>query len=572
MKNAPLRIIIFIIFVFTYPSSLLAVTEQRTALVIGNSTYSSGPLKNPVNDAADMAANLKKMGFNVTLKTNSSKREMGKAIDEFGKQLKGRDAGLFFYAGHAVQINGVNFLVPVDAKINEESDIEYEAIDAGRVLSTMHNAKSKVNIVILDACRDNPYANKFRSSSRGLAIITKAPMGTIISYSTSPGDVALDGRDRNSPYTSSLIKFINEPGLTVEKVFKKTRQKIINETEGKQVPWELSSLRGDFFFIPRHEDRLGHLAGASAVRQKELQQLRKLEDDANTANQREAEEIAKKEAELAALDKQIAEMKARLGTSAASKDDSLDQVFALAEQKEKQGKQLEALRQQREAEEQKRQQEIEHFKQEALEKRIKQVKADLAKYKRVASSQYARDMKDDAWKAMVANYPEAKQVKTGDVDSFLIALKLTQPDQKEMGRFITYDNGTVLDTKTNLMWAVKDSDRSIDWASAETYCKNYRGGGYTDWRMPRQNELAGLYDKSIKSKQTRAIRHYFAHKPHLYGLIVLNRQWVWASETRGSEAAIFDFINGIRIWDRQSIDQFCGALPVRTYKQEFRKR
>jgi len=434
----------------------------------------------------------------------------------------------------------------------------------------MHNAKSKVNIVILDACRDNPYARSFRSITRGLAIISKAPMGTIISYSTSPGDVALDGKGRNSPYTSSLIQYMNEPGSTIEQVFKNTRQKLIKETDGKQIPWELSSLQGDFFFISNHQDRLGNLIGASATRQIELERLRKAEQNATEAKKREQAEIKKKEMELANLDREIAEMKVRLGTSAANQDDSLDQVFALAEQKEKQGKQLEALRQQREAEEQKRQQEIEHFKQAALEKRIKQVKADLAKYKRVASSQYARDMKDDAWKAMVANYPEAKQVKTGDVDSFLIALKLMQTDQKETGRFITYDNGTVLDTKNNLMWATTDNGRSIDWESAKTYCKNYRVGGYTDWRMPSQNELAGLYDKSVKSKLAREIWP-FSRKVHLFNLIVLNRQWVWASEASGSGAAIFDFISGSRFWDRQSIT-CCGVLPVRAYKQKFQKR
>ena len=235
---------IFLVFILLPSTPFLhAATEQRTALVIGNSNYTSGPLKNPANDAVDMSNTLEKLGFNVILKTNATKREMGKAVEDF-------DVGLFYYAGHGVQVNGVNYLIPVGVKINEETDVEYEAIDAGRILATMRNAKSRINIVILDACRDNPYARSFRSATRGLAIIANAPMGTIISYSTSPGDVALDGKGRNSPYTSSLLKYIKEPGLTIEQVFKHVRQQIDTETGGKQVPWELSSMKGEFYFNP----------------------------------------------------------------------------------------------------------------------------------------------------------------------------------------------------------------------------------------------------------------------------------------------------------------------------------
>jgi tetratricopeptide (TPR) repeat protein len=249
MKSFLTRVIILsFLLIFITINPLQAATERRLALVIGNGKYTSSPLRNPVNDATDMADTLRKLGFNVILKINASKREMGKAVEDFEKQLKGQDVGLFYYAGHGVQVNGVNYLIPVSAKINEETDMEYEAIDAGRVLATMHNAKSMVNIVILDACRDNPYVRSFRSATRGLAIISKAPMGTIVSYSTSPGDVALDGKGRNSPYTSSLLQYMRQPGLSIEQVFKNVRQKLNRETSGKQVPWELSSLQGDFYF------------------------------------------------------------------------------------------------------------------------------------------------------------------------------------------------------------------------------------------------------------------------------------------------------------------------------------
>ncbi|HBR22576.1 MAG TPA: hypothetical protein DD713_08460, partial [Nitrospiraceae bacterium] len=249
MTSTLIRIVfsLFLLFLFI-PNSLQAATGQRIALVIGNSNYKAAPLRNPVNDATDMARSLKNLGFKVILKTNVAKRDMGKAVDDFGKRLKGGDVGLFYYAGHGVQVNGVNYLIPVGAIINEETDVEYEGIDAGRILATMYNAKSRINIVILDACRDNPYVRSFRSLTRGLAIISKAPAGTIIAYSTSPGDVAIDGKGRNSPYTSSLLKYMKEPGLTIEDVFKGVRQKLRKETG--QVPWELSSLEWKFYFIP----------------------------------------------------------------------------------------------------------------------------------------------------------------------------------------------------------------------------------------------------------------------------------------------------------------------------------
>ncbi len=220
-------------------------------MVIGNGNYSSSPLSNPVNDATDLAANLEKLNFSVILRKNSSHQEMEEAIREFGEQLKKGGVGLFFYAGHGVQIGGRNYLLPVGVRINKETDVKFRSVDAEIILSEMSNAGNNLNIIILDACRDNPFGRKFRSVSRGLAIISDAPKGTFITYSTSPGHVAADGSGRNSPYTESLIHHMNTPGLPIEEVFKKVRQDISKKTNGQQVPWELSSLEGQFFFNPK---------------------------------------------------------------------------------------------------------------------------------------------------------------------------------------------------------------------------------------------------------------------------------------------------------------------------------
>ncbi len=244
VKIIPFSVLVSLIVFF----SITAGAAQRVALVIGNSQYESAPLANPVNDAADMAAALTRLGFTVILKKNASQESMEEAFEDFGNRLKKGGVGLFFYAGHGIQANGVNYLIPIGARIKKESDLKYRAIDAGRILDEMQNANNGTNIVILDACRDNPFSRSFRSASRGLSIISAAPQGTFITYSTSPGNVAADGKGRNSPYTEALLKHIGTPGLPIEHVFKRVRQDLATQTRGQQVPWELSSLSGDFYF------------------------------------------------------------------------------------------------------------------------------------------------------------------------------------------------------------------------------------------------------------------------------------------------------------------------------------
>lgn len=221
--------------------------SQRLALVIGNSHYNSGPLKNPVNDARGICAALTKLGFEVIYEEDATRRKMDEAVRTFYSKLRQSETGLFYYAGHGMQVKGRNYLIPVDARIETESDVEHESIDVGRVLGKMEDAGNPVNIVILDACRDNPFARGVRSSGSGLARMD-APVGSIVAYATSPESVASDGTGKNGVYTKHLLKQIMIPGLTIEQVFKGVRNGVIDETNNKQVPWESTSLRGDFYF------------------------------------------------------------------------------------------------------------------------------------------------------------------------------------------------------------------------------------------------------------------------------------------------------------------------------------
>lgn len=428
MQNILMRIFpVLMILTLINPSLSPAAPEQRTALVIGNSQYDVGRLKNPVNDAADIASSLQHHGFTVILKKNARQQEMEEAIRNFGRQLKLGGVGLFFYAGHGIQINGRNYLIPIGARIEKETDAKYQAIDAEMVLDEMANAGNPMNIVILDACRDNPLGRSLRSAGRGLAIISDAPQGTFITYSTSPGKTAADGDGRNSPYTAALLKSISEPGLPIEHVFKKVRQRLSKETGNRQIPWELSSLQGDFYFTPRRTNK----------------------------------------------------------------------VVADTEDRE--------------------------------------------------------------------TTPIARPEKPAGKESYDVAMGSKRPsvstanEIRRDGRFIAYDNGTVLDTKTNLMWAAKDNGSDIEWAKAKSYCENFRGGGYTDWRMPKQNELAVLVLPGINVAPpgnclfiTNLIEDIHCH--------------YWASETSGSDKA-FSFNFSARIPQLEH-STFTGnhALPVRDVK------
>src|SRR5262245_60748765 len=220
--------------------------EKRLALVVGNARYQTSPLRNPLNDARAMTETLRANGFQVIVIENASQREMRRAILDFGHRLReGGGVGLFYFAGHGLQVNGRNYLVPVDAQIESESEVEVEAVDVATVLSRMETARNRLNIVILDACRDNPFARSFRSTSRGLASID-APSGTMIAYATAPGRVARDGTGANGLYTGELVKAMATPGIKIEDTFKRVRQSVSAQTRGEQVPWESSSLVGDF--------------------------------------------------------------------------------------------------------------------------------------------------------------------------------------------------------------------------------------------------------------------------------------------------------------------------------------
>jgi hypothetical protein len=225
--------------------------SRRTALVIGNAAYAAGPLQNAGKDATDIAAVLRRLDFEVTLLRDKSLQEMEEAVNAFNLRLRQGGMGLFYFAGHGVQVDGENYLIPVTARIDRQADVRYQALPMGRIMGAMEDANNGLNILILDACRDMPFSRSYRSSQGGLAAPPTAPRGMLIAYATAPGGMAADGAGgENGVYTKHLLQAMTVPGLSIEQVFKQVRYGVVTETEGKQTPWESSSLLGDFAFVP----------------------------------------------------------------------------------------------------------------------------------------------------------------------------------------------------------------------------------------------------------------------------------------------------------------------------------
>lgn len=262
MRNS---LFVLVFFAQTIVAAMVSA-EPRIALVMGNGQYQHvSELDNPVSDSLLMAQSLEASGFEVVLVTDGDQSSMKQAIADFGRKLReaGPDStGLFYYAGHGVQSQGNNYLLPVDGFIRDEADLDLVGVEAEWVLRQLYSARIRTSIVILDACRNNPFEALSGRLKEGLAEM-KAPTGSFISYATAPGNVALDGLGANSPFTEALARNISVPNTPIEAVFKKVRIEVLEKTSGAQTPWDSSSLTGDFFFNVAEEEPSEDLAATS---------------------------------------------------------------------------------------------------------------------------------------------------------------------------------------------------------------------------------------------------------------------------------------------------------------------
>ncbi len=241
-------IIISVLFLLFSSTAIAIENERKVALIIGNGEYSSSPLANSVNDANDIADALQDCGFTIIKRINANRSQMRGAVRLFGREINEGAIGLFYYAGHGMQVSGENFLVPIGAEVASEDEVEDECLKVSSILRKMETAGNRLNIIILDACRNNPFGRSFRSGNMGLAKMD-APTGSILAYATAPGSIAADGSERNGLYTSKLLKYIRKSDLEIGRLFRLVRTEVVKDSGNKQVPWESSSLMGDFYFL-----------------------------------------------------------------------------------------------------------------------------------------------------------------------------------------------------------------------------------------------------------------------------------------------------------------------------------
>ncbi|MFN8254234.1 MAG: caspase family protein [Bacteroidales bacterium] len=239
-------------FIFIFSALLillqLSAQEKRLALVCGNSAYKNGGfLKNPVNDANLMAATLRSLGFDVILKTNSDLKSMQNTLVEFGNRLKGYDVALFYYAGHGIQVDGDNYLIPVDARLEEKSLCQFEALNVDAITKTLVSGNVRLSIIILDACRNNPFKTWMRGYSRGFKPVSNQAAGSIIAFATRENEAASDGPGKYGLYTEKLVQQM-ETAQNITEVFQNTRIEVLKASNNQQCPQEWNMLTGNFYF------------------------------------------------------------------------------------------------------------------------------------------------------------------------------------------------------------------------------------------------------------------------------------------------------------------------------------
>ncbi len=247
-------IVVNLLFICPYN----AVADPRIALVIGNGAYGADPLSDPPNDAQLIDETLRLLNFEVIKSTDVKQKEMKYLIRDFSKRLEENKSsvGLFYYSGHGMQVRGRNYMIPIDAKILEESDVSIWGVGVNEVLSSMYTAQNVMNFIILDACRDNRYEKSFKSARKGLSEMHEKdiPKGSLIAFAAEPHKVALQGSGKYSIFTEALSREMVKPDVPVEKVFKNVRIIVDKETKGRQLPVTENRLLGDFYFMGEAKD------------------------------------------------------------------------------------------------------------------------------------------------------------------------------------------------------------------------------------------------------------------------------------------------------------------------------
>jgi len=387
---------------------------DHIALVIGNAAYSDVPLANPVNDAVDIGKAIASIGFQVTVVSDADKSQMLEAIGSFGDKLAKAKVAMFYYAGHGVQSAGTNWLIPVARRLGEtisrEDEVRLRAVDANEVLIAMERSKVPVAMVVLDACRNNPFKATGRSSMQGLAQLD-APSGSLVVYATAPGRIAADGMGRNSPFSQAFLGQVLAPGQDIDAMLRNIKREVRKATGGDQVPWSASSMTEAFAFVPvvaPEEERAMKLSQLRDLQSQDMA-ISRFEGVAASRRQLESASLQAKQAEIERLNEQIAALKAKRSGPLATTanlivDGDIDRILMVVQQQEAQQLKLAAMRTRTEQERTVRATELAALRQQEYQftqarqrERLQQLGTDVAKYRVIADSDFGRDLAQSAW-------------------------------------------------------------------------------------------------------------------------------------------------------------------------------
>ena len=370
----------------------------RHALVIGNSSYGFGPLKNPANDAKALGNELKSAGFEVTVGLDLTRKDMLDAIRAYAESLnKAKAIGVFYFAGHGVQLAWRNYLVPTDATIAKMEDIQARCVDVNAVIEGIAKAVNPMNVVILDACRENPFGGDVKLDQKGLSQLD-APPGTILAYATAPGNLASDGDGANGLYTEQLLREMKVPEAKIEDVFKRVRLTVRRRSNGQQIPWESTSLEEDFWFIPPKE--MQKLAAAEADRvRKEKEAERLWQERIEKAQRAEAERLRReadaekaRQEKIALAQREEAERLRREADAERAKQEAI--AKAQRAEAERLRREADAERAKQEAEERRRHEQLARIYKEEQARRHKQEESDRAYEEELRFWQRVADAKE----------------------------------------------------------------------------------------------------------------------------------------------------------------------------------
>ncbi len=530
-----------------------SAAERRVALVIGNQAYRQAPLANPVNDARTVAGALRQVGFDVSLATDLDASGLERQVQSFAEGLREGDVAVFFYSGHGAQVGGTNYLIPVDLASADAIDLKYRSVSAQGVQEKIEAAGTRVAILILDACRDNPFRGS-RSGDRGLASMTAQRAGTLIAFSTGPGMVAADNAEQsNSWFSQALAAAIPDPGLELKRLFDQVGKRVSAASKGRQLPWLNSNLYDEFYFAGRMvvPEPPSESTAADAPTSPSASPL---VAQGGIGSAAPVERVSLQQGDIIklVLREGGAVLSARLEVMV-----STDSGFRAATPGNPPAARIEGT-----------------ISGNVLRFRLFDDDAGgFALSLRCESPILVDDQLEGSCRRGSTNSASF----VGEIVRATEGLAVdADPQRKASGaatprgeRFVSRGDGTVIDTRTGLQWAAQDNGSDIDWTGAKRYAEDLTLGGYSDWRLPTPDELDGLYEagKEAGRRYGPACRGSgdngtVASPPG----IQFSCWWYWAAETHAWEAVGVGVGYGGRFFGRQGYsDHGTRALPVRVH-------